>query len=130
MAIARFIRSIDDGRPIPFYGDGSSRRDYTYIDDISDGVEAALGRGGAFEIVNLGGAQPVTLAQLVRAIEEATGKTAILDRKPEQPGDVPVTYASAEKAERLLGFHARVGLAEGLRRSVEWYRSQDRSVSA
>jgi UDP-glucuronate 4-epimerase len=122
MAIARFIRSIDAGRPIPFYGDGSSRRDYTYIDDISDGVEAALASSVAFEIVNLGGAQPVTLAQLVRSVEEATGKTATLDRQPAQPGDVPVTYASAEKAERLLGFHARVPLAEGLRRSVEWHR--------
>lgn len=130
MAIARFIRSIDAGRPIPFYGDGSSRRDYTYIDDIADGVEAALAAGVAFEIVNLGGAQPVTLAELVHAIEEATGKTATLDRQPEQAGDMPVTYASAEKAERLLGFRARVALAEGLRRSVEWHRSQDRSVSA
>ncbi len=130
MAIARFIRLIDAGRPVPFYGDGSSRRDYTYIDDIADGVEAALALGVAFEIVNLGGAHPVTLARLVRAIEEATGKTATLDRQPEQAGDVPVTYASAEKAERLLGFHARVALAEGLRRSVEWHRSRDRSVNA
>ena len=64
----------------------------------------------------------MTLTELVGAIEEATGKTAILDRQPSQPGDVPVTYASVEKAERLLGFRARVPLAEGLRRSVEWYR--------
>ncbi len=124
MAIARFIRSIDGGIPIPFYGDGSSRRDYTYIDDIADGVEAALDSTIPFEIVNLGGAHPVTLAELVRAIEAATGKTAKLDRQPEQPGDVPVTYAAVEKAERLLGFRARVGLAEGLRRSVEWWRKQ------
>lgn len=124
MAIARFIRSIDAGVPIPFYGDGSSRRDYTYIDDIADGVEAALTAPIAFEIVNLGGAQPVTLSQLVKAIEEATGRTAALDRQPEQPGDVPVTYASAEKAERLLGFRARVALSEGLRRSVDWWRQQ------
>jgi len=130
MAIARFIRSIDAGRPIPYYGDGSSRRDYTYIDDIANGVEAALASGVDFEIVNLGGAYPVTLEQLVRSIEEATGKTAKLDRQPDQPGDVPVTYASAEKAERLLGFQARVPLAEGLRRSVEWQRNQDRSAHA
>jgi UDP-glucuronate 4-epimerase len=130
MAIARFIRSIDAGRPIPYYGDGSSRRDYTYIDDIANGVEAALASGVDFEIVNLGGAHPVTLEQLVRSIEEATGRTAKLDRQPDQPGDVPVTYASAEKAERLLGFQARVPLAEGLRRSVEWQRNQDRSANA
>jgi UDP-glucuronate 4-epimerase len=123
MAIARFIHCLESGLPIPFYGDGGSRRDYTYIDDIVAGLEAALGRGSGFEIVNLGGAQPVTLAELVRALELATGRTALLDRQPDQPGDVPVTYASIEKAERLLGFRARVPLAEGLRRSVAWYRS-------
>lgn len=123
MAISRFIRSIEEGVPIPFYGDGSSRRDYTYIDDIADGVEAALGTDPpGFEIVNLGGATPVTLTDLVAAIEKATGRTAILERHPSQPGDVPVTYASVEKAARVLGFRARVPLAEGLQRSVEWYR--------
>jgi UDP-glucuronate 4-epimerase len=123
MAISRFIRSIEEGAPISFYGDGSSRRDYTYIDDVADGVEAALAANPpGFEIVNLGGATPVTLTELVAAIEKATGRRAILDRQPSQPGDVPVTYASVEKAERVLGFRARVPLAEGLRRSVEWYR--------
>jgi UDP-glucuronate 4-epimerase len=125
MAIARFIRAIETGEPIPLYGDGTSRRDYTFIDDIVDGIEAALDRGppaAGFEIVNLGGAHPVTLSELVAAIEQATGRKALLDRQPLQPGDVPVTYASIEKAERLLGFRARVPLAEGLRRTVEWYR--------
>lgn len=123
MAIARFIRSVEEGVPIPFYGDGSSRRDYTYIDDIVDGVEAALASDPpGFEIVNLGGATPVTLTELVAAVEKATGRRAILERQPLQPGDVPVTFASTEKAERVLGFRARVPLAEGLRRSVEWYR--------
>ena len=126
MAIARFIRSMEEDVPIPFYGDGSSRRDYTYIDDIADGVEAALERGpeSGFEIVNLGGARPVTLSELVEEIERATGKKARLDRQPMQAGDVPVTYASVEKAERLLGFRARVPLGEGLKRSVEWFRQQ------
>jgi len=124
MAIARFIRSIDEGRPLPFFGDGGSRRDYTYIDDIVDGVEAALTIAPGFEIVNLGGAHPVTLADLVAAIESAMGKPAILDRRPDQPGDVPVTFASVVKAEKLLHFRARVSLPEGLRRSVAWYRQQ------
>ncbi|MDQ5857257.1 MAG: GDP-mannose 4,6-dehydratase [Acidobacteriota bacterium] len=127
MAIARFIRSIEEGASIPFYGDGSSRRDYTFIDDIADGVEAALDRKSSesfFEIVNLGGARPVTLSELVAAIEAATGRKAQLDRQPSQPGDVPVTYASVEKAERLLGFRARIPLAEGLKRSVEWFRKR------
>jgi UDP-glucuronate 4-epimerase len=122
MAIARFIRSLESDTPIPFFGDGSSRRDYTYIDDIADGVEAALESALAFEIVNLGGAHPVTLAELVSAIERATGRRARLDRQAPQPGDVPITFASVEKAERLLGFRARVPLEEGLRRAVAWYR--------
>jgi UDP-glucuronate 4-epimerase len=125
MAIARFIRAIERDEPIPFYGDGSSRRDYTFIDDIVDGVEGALERGApvsGFDIVNLGGARPVTLTELVAEIERATGRRARLDRQPMQPGDVPVTYASVDKAERLLGFRARVPLAEGLRRTVQWFR--------
>ena len=122
MAIARFIRGIEAGEPIPFYGDGGSRRDYTYIDDIADGVEAALAVEDGFEIINLGGAHPVTLSELVAELERATGKKARLDRRPEQPGDVPVTFASIEKAERILGFRAKVPLEEGLRRSVEWQR--------
>jgi UDP-glucuronate 4-epimerase len=127
MAIAKFIRSIDTGAPIPFYGDGGSRRDYTYIDDIADGVEAALSVPSGFEIVNLGGAHPVTLSQLVTAIEKAVGKPAILDRQQNQPGDVPVTFASVEKAAKLLHFRARVPLEEGLKRSVDWYRKQKTS---
>ena len=130
MAIARFIRCLEEEQPFPFHGDGSSRRDYTYIDDILDGVEAAIEREIGFDIVNLGGARPVTLSDLVRLLEKATGKTARLDRKPDQPGDVPVTYASTEKAERILGFHARVPLEEGLRRSVEWYRHASESERA
>lgn len=122
MAIARFIRRIETARPIPFHGGGGSRRDYTYIDDIADGVEAALEAQLPFEIINLGGSRPVSLTELVRAIEQATGKTARIERKPDQPGDVPVTYAAVEKAEKLLHFRARVPLEEGLRRSVAWYR--------
>ena len=126
MAIAKFIRLIETNQPVPFYGDGRSRRDYTYVDDIVDGVEAALNRPRGFDIINLGGARPITLADLVAAIESATGKKAHLDGRPDQPGDVPVTFASVEKAERLLGFRARVPLAEGLRRSVEWNRARAR----
>jgi UDP-glucuronate 4-epimerase len=122
MAIARFIRCLESGAAIPFYGDGSSRRDYTYIDDIADGVEAALESALAFEIVNLGGAHPVTLTELVAALERATGRTAKLDRQQMPAGDVPVTFAAVEKARRVLGFRARVSLDEGLRRSVAWHR--------
>jgi len=132
MAIARFVRSLEADEPLPIFGDGSSRRDYTYVDDIVDGVEAALESRAGFEIVNLGGARPVTLADLVAALERATGRKARLERRSPQPGDVPVTYASVEKAERVLGFRARVPLEDGLRRTVDWYRSQmaDRAAGA
>jgi UDP-glucuronate 4-epimerase len=123
MAIARFIRCLESGEAIPFFGDGGSRRDYTFIDDIAAGVEAALDADFPFEIVNLGGAHPVSLSELVAALEEATGKRARLERAPNQPGDVPVTFASTEKAQRLLGFRAEVPLEEGLRRAVAWYRT-------
>ena len=123
MAIARFIRCLESGEVIPFFGDGGSRRDYTFIDDIADGVEAALDADFPFEIVNLGGAHPVSLTELVAALEEATGKRARLAREPDQPGDVPVTYAAVEKAERILGFRAAVPLQEGLRRAVASYRA-------
>ncbi len=126
MAIARFIRCVEEGTSLPFYGDGGSRRDYTFIDDIVEGVEAALESPLSFEIINLGGAHPVTLSDLVHSIEVATGKRARLDRLPEQPGDVPVTFAAVEKAENLLHFRARVPLEEGLRRSVEWFREWNR----
>lgn len=125
MAIARFIRGLESGEAIPFYGDGGSRRDYTFIDDIADGLEAALEATFDFEIINLGSAHPVTLTELVEALEAATGKRARLDRRPVQPGDVPVTFASVEKARRLLEFRPKVSLEEGLGRSVAWFRSQN-----
>ena len=128
MAIAKFIRCLETNAPIPVYGDGSSSRDYTYIDDVVDGVEAALALSSGFEIVNLGGAKPVTLSELIEALEQATGRRARVDCQAEQPGDVPVTFASVEKAERLLHFRARVPLAEGLRRSVAWYRQEARNA--
>jgi UDP-glucuronate 4-epimerase len=124
MAIARFIRGLESGEAIPIYGDGGSRRDYTFIDDIADGVDAALEATFAFEILNLGSAHPVTLTELVEALETATGKRAKLDRRPVQAGDVPVTFASVAKAERLLAFRPKVTLEEGLRRSVAWARSR------
>ena len=124
LAIHKFARLISEGEPIPVFGDGTTRRDYTFIDDIADGVEAALEAKFAFEIVNLGSAHPVTLTELVEALEAATGKRARLDRRPVQAGDVPVTFASVAKAERLLGFRPKVALEEGLRRSVAWFRSR------
>jgi UDP-glucuronate 4-epimerase len=121
LAIAKFTRLIRGGKTIPFFGDGSAARDYTYVEDIVRGILAAVGMSWSrFEVFNLGGDRPVTLTALVAAIEAATGKTALLDRLPDQPGDVPLTAASVAKTERMLGWRAQVPLAEGLARYVKW----------
>ncbi len=122
MAIHKFVRLIDRGMPIPVYGDGSSRRDYTYIDDIVDGVTAALERRHPYEILNLGESRTVSLAELIVVIEEALGKKAVIERLPVQPGDVPVTYADVDKAKRLLSYTPRTEIREGIQRFVDWYR--------
>jgi UDP-glucuronate 4-epimerase len=124
MAIAKFTRAIDEGRPIPFFGDGSTRRDYTYVDDIVDGVVAALDRCRGYEIFNLGESATTSLSELVEQISGALGKPAVLDRQPLQPGDVPLTCADVTKARERLGYRPRVPVAEGLRRYVAWYRAE------
>lgn len=125
LAICKFVRLVRGGETVPFFGDGQSARDYTFVEDIVRGVLAAIDRGWpAFEAVNLGGSHPVRLAELVAAIERATGKQARLERLPEQPGDVPLTCAKVEKAEKLLGWSPTVPLAEGLERYVRWLESE------
>ncbi len=124
MAIAKFTRSILDGEPIPFFGDGSTRRDYTYVDDIVDGVVVALDRCSGYEIYNLGESATTSLSELVDALSKAIGKPAILDRQPNQPGDVPLTCADVSKARARLGYEPRTPVAIGLARYVAWYRQQ------
>lgn len=124
MAIAKFTRSILDGEPIPFFGDGSTRRDYTYVDDIVDGVVAALDRCSGYDIYNLGESATTSLSELVDALSKAIGKPAILDRQPNQPGDVPLTCADVSKARARLGYEPRTPVADGLARYVAWYRLQ------
>lgn len=124
LAIHSFTRAIDQGQPIQQFGNGSSRRDYTYIDDILQGMSACLTYDGALcEIFNLGESQTTTLRELIEAIEAALGKKAIIQRMPDQPGDVPLTYADIGKARSLLGYHPQTKIAEGLPKFVEWYRS-------
>lgn len=124
MAIAKFTRAILDGEPIPFFGDGSTRRDYTYVDDIVDGVVAALDRCAGYEIYNLGESATTSLSELVDALAKAIGKPAILDRQPNQPGDVPLTCADVSKARAQLGYEPRTPVSIGLARYVAWYRQQ------
>ncbi len=125
MAIAKFSAAIERGEPIPFYGDGGTRRDYTYIDDIVDGVVAAFDRCAGYEIFNLGESATTTLSELVETLARELGKPARIDRKPLQPGDVPLTCADVSKARRLLGYAPKVPVAEGLRRYVAWRRASN-----
>jgi UDP-glucuronate 4-epimerase len=124
MAIARFVSLIDQGKPVPVYGDGSASRDHTYVSDIIAGVMSSLTVEVGYEVVNLGDSQAVRLDELIALIEEIVGKRAQIDRRPAQPGDVPVTCADITKARRLLGYDPQVPIAEGLRRYVAWYRKQ------
>jgi UDP-glucuronate 4-epimerase len=124
MAIHRFVANALAGRPIPFFGDGSSRRDYTYIDDIVDGVLRALERCAGYEIYNLGESQTTSLSELVALIGAACGVEPVLDRRPPQPGDVPITYADVTKARERLGYLPRTPVSEGLARFVAWYRER------
>jgi len=124
LAIAKFTRMIDAGQAIPFFGDGSSRRDYTYIDDIIQGVLAALKKRSPYAIYNLGESETTTLSELVKAIETALDKAAIIDKQPSQPGDVPITFADISLAREALNYAPTTKIAEGIPKYVEWYRGQ------
>jgi UDP-glucuronate 4-epimerase len=125
LAIHKFARLIAAGKPVPIYGDGTTRRDYTYIDDIVSGVQAAISYDQSqFEIINLGESETVELRRLVEVIERAIGKRAILDRQPEQPGDVPITYANIDKARRLLGYNPETKIEAGIEKFVTWFKQQ------
>ena len=123
MAIHKFVRLTEAGQPLPLFGDGRSERDYTYVDDILDGVLKAHDRSRGFRIYNLGESRTISLRDLVAAIGRATGREPRVDWQPPQPGDVPRTYADIGRARAELGYDPRVGLEEGLRRFVAWYRS-------
>ena len=124
MAIHKFTRLIDQGEKIPIYGDGSSRRDYTYIDDLVDGILGVIRYHNGFEIYNLGESQTTSLKELIRLIEEAFGKKANLEMLEPQPGDVSTTYADITKAKRMLKYQPNVRMEEGIKRFVEWYKTQ------
>ncbi|MGD0058295.1 MAG: NAD-dependent epimerase/dehydratase family protein [Verrucomicrobiia bacterium] len=124
LAIHGFTRAISEGKPIELFGDGTTARDYTYIDDILQGVIASLDRKLGYEIINLGESRTVELRELVALIEKTLGKPATIKRLPMQPGDVPLTYADISKAKRLLGYNPRVAIEDGIERFVHWFRKQ------
>ena len=122
MCIFRFIYWIDSGQPIELFGDGSQSRNFTYVDDIARGTIAAMKPVG-YEIINLGGGkQPISLNQVISELEQRLGKTAQIEHKPFHAADIESTWASIDKAARMLDWQPQVSLAEGLDRCVGWYR--------
>ena len=124
LAIHKFANLMLAGRPIPVFGDGSTRRDYTFIDDVVRGVRAAIDYTDTpYEVINLGNRRTVTLTEMIAGLEQALGLTARIERHPEQPGDVPQTWANIDKACALLGYNPGMRYQEGLARFVAWLRS-------
>ena len=124
LAIHRFAKLMHAGRPITMFGDGTASRDYTYVDDAVDGVIAATEREFGCEIINLGESQTVQLSRLIELLENALGVKAEFNCKPTQPGDVPITFANIEKAQRLLGYNPQTKIEDGIPRFIEWFRQQ------
>ncbi len=124
LAIHKFARLIRAGRPIPVYGDGTTARDYTFIDDILEGVLACTSRSFGYEIFNLGESRTVPLKLLIELLEQALGKKTVVERLPAQPGDVPLTCADVSKARRLLDDRPRVGIEEGIPQFVKWLNQE------
>jgi len=125
LAIRKFARLISEGKPIPVFGDGTTRRDYTYVDDIIAGVRAAIDyQETTYEAINLGESRTVSLSELIALLERELGQEAIIDRQPPQPGDVPQTFADISKARRLLGYDPQTQIEEGIRKFVRWFNEQ------
>ena len=127
LAIHQFTKKISAGDSIDQFGDGSTRRDYTYIDDIIQGTMAALKyEGPMFDVFNLGESETIQLKDLIAAIEKALGKKAKINRLPEQPGDMPLTCADISKARKLLGYNPKTKFDVGLPRFIDWFlKSRD-----
>jgi UDP-glucuronate 4-epimerase len=124
LAIHKFSRLISDGKPIQVFGDGTTRRDYTYIDDIIQGVRAAIDYDKSqYEIFNLGESQTVELNELISLLERSLDMQAVIDSQPMQPGDVPVTFADITKSRRMLGYKPTTKISDGIPKFVEWFRS-------
>lgn len=125
LAIHKFAKLITAGKPIPVFGDGTTRRDYTYVDDIIDGVVAAINYDKSdYEVFNLGESRTVELKELITLLERELDTHAIIDRQPPQPGDVPQTFADVSKARALLGYNPQTQIEAGLHRFVEWFRAK------
>lgn len=131
LAIHKFSKLITGGRPIQMFGDGTTRRDYTYIDDIIQGVRASMDYDGAMhEVFNLGESETTELKRLIELLEENLGKKAVIDRQPMQPGDVPITFADISKARELLNYNPTTKIEQGIPKFVEWFKNRNATVPA
>jgi len=126
MAIHKFTRAIAAGKPITMFGDGTSRRDYTFIEDIVAGIVSAIEtvQPGAFEILNLGGTNTISLFELIQLVERTVGKPAVIDRQPLQPGDVPITYANVDRARAVLGYEPKTRIEDGVAAFWKWFAAR------
>jgi UDP-glucuronate 4-epimerase len=123
LAIHKFAKLITDGKPIQVFGDGTTRRDYTYVDDIVQGIRAAIDYDASmYEIFNLGESETTELSRLIELLERSLDMQAVIDRQPIQPGDVPITFADIAKAKRLLNYNPQTKIEEGIPKFVEWFR--------
>lgn len=130
LAVYKFASLIDRDEPVPMFGDGSTRRDYTYVGDIADGIVRAIERCRGQSLYNLGNSDPIALRDMIAILGEALGKTAIIRQLPEQPGDVRQTYADTTRAASELGYTPSTPFREGLDRFVAWYRSAEARPAA
>ncbi|MCA1590805.1 MAG: GDP-mannose 4,6-dehydratase [Acidobacteria bacterium] len=131
LAIHKFAKLIAAGKPIPVFGDGSTRRDYTFIDDILHGMKAAIDYDGAMhEVFNLGESETTELSRLIELLEASLGRKAIIDGQPMQPGDVPITYADISKSRELLNYNPTTRIEEGIPKFVEWFSQSRTEASA
>jgi UDP-glucuronate 4-epimerase len=129
LAIHKFAKLISERQAIPVFGDGTSRRDYTYIDDIIAGVRAAIDyRESNYEIINLGEAETIELNELIALLEKELDQHALIEHQPQQPGDVPQTFADISKARRLLGYNPQTKIEDGIKSFIEWFLSERRAV--
>lgn len=125
LALSIFTQAILQGAPLPLFGDGSIRRDFTHVSDICAGLLAALSAEGVVgQTINLGHAEPLEIRRVIALLEDALGRKASIDRQPEKPGEMPITFANLAKAERLLGYRPRVAFTEGVREFAAWFRQQ------
>ena len=128
LAIHKFARLMSEGKPIPVFGDGTTQRDYTFVDDIVNGIIAALNYNlTPYEAINLGCSQMISLNRLIEVIESAMGIKANVDRLPMHPGDLLLTHADISKAEKMLGYAPQTSIENGVAKFVEWFRSVENS---